>query len=75
MPTLPKRPKPRNQHALKQYWKGENAAARHARSIGDHAAEWAHLERAHILSQPMPVAHVRTHSQCAGTTGERSRAN
>lgn len=61
MPTLPKQPRPGNQHALKAYWKAENAAARQARSTGDHAAEWAHLERAHILSQPMPIAHVGTH--------------
>jgi hypothetical protein len=61
MPTLAKQPKPRNQHALKKYWKAENAAARQARSIGDHSAEWTHLERAHILSQPVPIAHVRTH--------------
>jgi len=25
------------------------------------ASEWKHLERAHILSQPMAGAHVRTH--------------
>lgn len=25
------------------------------------AGEWNHLERAHILSQPMAGAHVRTH--------------
>ncbi len=61
MPTLPKQPKPRNQHTLKQYWKAENTAARQARSTGDHASEWTHLERAHILSQAMPLAHVRTH--------------
>ena len=61
MPTFPKQPKPRDQRALKQYWNAENDAARHARSTGDHAAEWTHLERAHILSQPMPVSHVRTH--------------
>ena len=61
MTTLPKQPKPRDQHALKQYWKAENAAAHQARSTGDHAAEWAHLERAHILSQPLPMAHVGTH--------------
>lgn len=61
MPTLPKQPKPRDQHAVKQCWKAENEAARQARSTEDHAAEWAHLERAHILSQPLPMAHVRTH--------------
>jgi hypothetical protein len=33
---------------------------------GDGAAEWAHLERAHILSQPMVAAHVRTHLAMLG---------
>ena len=36
-------------------------AARGARATGDAQAEWAHLERAHVLSQPMASAHVRTH--------------
>ncbi len=61
MPMLPKQPKARNQRALKQHRTAENAAARNARSRGDHTAEWSHLERAHILSQPLPIAHVRTH--------------
>ena len=61
MPTLPKQPRPHDQGALKRRWKAETIAARRARSIGDHAAEWTHLERAHILSQPLPTAHVRTH--------------
>lgn len=39
----------------------ERAAARAARAAGDTAAEWHHLERAHILSQPMAAPHVRTH--------------
>jgi Protein of unknown function (DUF3703) len=42
-------------------WAAEFAAARAARSAGDTSAEWAHLERAHILSQPTAGAHVRTH--------------
>jgi Protein of unknown function (DUF3703) len=42
-------------------WQGERAAARAARQRGDNQAEWAHLERAHILSQPLALAHVRTH--------------
>ena len=42
-------------------WSAERAAARAARGRGDDAAEWRHLERAHILSQPMAVLHVRTH--------------
>ena len=42
-------------------WSDERAAARSSRSEGDFPGEWAHLERAHILSQPMAVTHVRTH--------------
>ena len=30
--------------------------------VGDNRAEWIHLERAHILSQPLAGAHVRTHA-------------
>jgi hypothetical protein len=40
--------------------------ARAARSRGDVAAEWHHLERAHILSQPMAGPHVRTHVAMLG---------
>jgi hypothetical protein len=46
---------------LRQAWAAELHAARAARSSGDASAEWTHLERAHILSQPMAGAHVRTH--------------
>jgi hypothetical protein len=42
-------------------WSEERAEARSARGRGDVAGEWRHLERAHILSQPMAGAHVRTH--------------
>jgi len=42
-------------------WSVERAAARAARARGDEAAEWRHLERAHILSQPKALLHVRTH--------------
>jgi Protein of unknown function (DUF3703) len=42
-------------------WSDERAAARTARARRDTAGEWRHLERAHILSQPMAGAHVRTH--------------
>ena len=42
-------------------WSVERSAARAARARGDVAAEWRHLERAHILSQPKAVLHVRTH--------------
>ena len=46
---------------LRAAWAAELAAARAARSSGDTSAEWTHLERAHILSQPMAGPHVRTH--------------
>ena len=46
---------------LRAAWAAEIDAARTARSNGDTSAEWTHLERAHILSQPMAGPHVRTH--------------
>jgi hypothetical protein len=46
---------------LRAAWDAEIDAARSARSAGDTQAEWTHLERAHIVSQPMAVPHVRTH--------------
>src|SRR3954452_8889893 len=49
------------QGALKAAWHSERQTASTARRIGDSAAEWRHLERAHILSQPKAVLHVRTH--------------
>ena len=47
---------------LRAAWAVELDLARAARSTGDTSAEWTHLERAHILSQPMAGAHVRTHA-------------
>jgi hypothetical protein len=47
--------------ALVQAWAEERNAARAAHGQGDRATEWAHLERAHILSQPMAGRHVATH--------------
>jgi hypothetical protein len=46
---------------LRAAWAAELDAARAARSTGDTSGEWTHLERAHILSQPMAGPHVRTH--------------
>ena len=46
---------------LRAAWSKERAEARAARARGDVTAEWHHLERAHILSQPMAGPHVRTH--------------
>jgi Protein of unknown function (DUF3703) len=43
-------------HALQQAWAAERAAARTARASRDAVAEWHHLERAHVLSQPLAAA-------------------
>ena len=61
MPNLPKQPRPVRPSAIRKAWTEERALARAARSSRNRAAEWVHLERAHILSQPLAVAHVRTH--------------
>ena len=52
--------------ALLEAWSDERAAAASARRQGDPALEWHHLERAHILSQPMAVPHIRTHVDMLG---------
>lgn len=46
---------------LRAVWATEIGAARTARATGDTSTEWTHLERAHILSQPLAGPHVRTH--------------
>jgi hypothetical protein len=46
---------------LRAAWRTERDAARTARRGGDTALEWRHLERAHILSQPLTGLHLRTH--------------
>jgi Protein of unknown function (DUF3703) len=56
----------RDDFLLAQAWRAEHAAARAARGVGDLAAEWRYLERAHILSQPMAGRHVRTHVSMLG---------
>jgi hypothetical protein len=61
MPNLPKQPRPAHRPAIRQAWTEEHSLARQARTTGDRANEWVHLERAHILSQPLAVAHIRTH--------------
>jgi len=47
-----------NRDALQTAWSEEMRAAKTAT---DPEGAWAHLERAHILSQPLAGAHVRTH--------------
>ena len=56
---------------LREAWAAELDAARAARSAGDRTAEWRRLERAHILSQPMAGAHVRTHLAMLGAALRR----
>jgi hypothetical protein len=51
---------------LRQAWSDERDAAGAARRRGDTSSEWTHLERAHILSQPMAVPHIRTHVAMLG---------
>src|SRR2546423_5657420 len=57
----------RTKHAvLRERWAQEQAAARTARQRTDAEDEWRHLERAHVLSQPMVGPHVRTHVSMLG---------
>jgi hypothetical protein len=53
--------------SLVEAWRTECAAARACRVGGDLTGEWRHLERAHILSQPMARHHVRTHLSMLGS--------
>jgi hypothetical protein len=57
--------------ALLTAWSEERDAAKAARSRGDATGEWDHLERAHILSQPMAGPHVRTHASMLGCAVRR----
>ena len=52
--------------ALRAAWRSENRAATTARRAGDTDREWHHLERAHILSQPLAGLHMRTHAAMLG---------
>ena len=47
---------------LARAWAAERDSARAARIRGDVTGEWRHLERAHILSQPMVRPHLVTHA-------------
>src|SRR5262245_23220076 len=57
--------------ALEEAWQAERSAARSARAAGDQATEWRHLERAHILSQPLAGRHLRTHAAMLGAAARR----
>jgi hypothetical protein len=54
--------------ALEAAWKAERHAATVARRTGDAQVEWHHLERAHILSQPLAGLHLRTHGAMLGAS-------
>ncbi len=57
----------RSKHAeLTDYWAKERSEARAAKRRGDVEDEWRHLERAHVLSQPMAGQHLRTHVAMLG---------
>lgn len=72
MPTLPKQPKPDRPAAILEAWAAEHRDARKAKTDGDEARERHHLGRAHILSQPFAIAHIRTHLAMLGF-GVRTR--
>jgi Protein of unknown function (DUF3703) len=57
---------------LRSAWSGERDRAREARARGDLAGEWRHLERAHILSQPLAWPHLVTHAGMLGAAWRRS---
>lgn len=42
-------------------YRTEREGARAEAKRGDRTAAWAHLERAHVLAQPAPIAHVGSH--------------
>ncbi len=50
-----------NRQLLITAWAQERQASSAAFRGHDLATAWAHLERAHILSQPLAGRHVRTH--------------
>ncbi len=51
---------------LREAWAHERSAASAARRRNDVEEEWRLLERAHVLSQPMAVPHLRTHVAMLG---------
>ena len=57
----PARPTADRRSQLRAAWRRELDASRAARVRGDRELAWAHLERAHIVSQPLALRHVATH--------------
>ena len=60
-PSSPSNPSPTTSRRSTQRGQPNRRPPGHARAAGDTTVEWAHLERAHIISQPLAIAHVRTH--------------
>jgi len=58
--------KPEDPARLRDSWRAEIQRARNARADQRPIDEWHHLERAHILSQPLAIPHVRTHAHMLG---------
>lgn len=48
-------------HERKAFLATEYALFEEARRRGDRLAAWHHLERAHIVAQPLLVSHLRSH--------------
>lgn len=46
---------------VRSAYRHEINAGRASIGAGDVTAAWSHLERAHVLAQPFPVAHVGSH--------------
>jgi len=51
---------------LRDAWSEELGAARDAKQHHDFPNEWSHLQRAHVLSQPMAGPHLKTHVAMLG---------
>lgn len=49
--------------AVRAHFERDLASARTAVRAGDVEAAWAHLEQAHVLSQPWVTPHLRTHAR------------
>ena len=47
--------------AVRDTYHDEVRAGRAAAGAGDLTAAWSHLERAHVVAQPFPVAHIGSH--------------
>ena len=58
----PPRPDRSRRRTIRAAWRNEVDTARSARRNGHPDVEWMHLERAHIVSQPLALAHITTHA-------------